>query len=109
MAYPDSNGFSPTALKEACILSMAPVLQYTHPWPHFVPTLTANCASPFFSNSLVLEIPAAQELWCELSWRRDYTTFNNPQGGYGFPAAAPQPSPSSEGSGTRSATSPGSS
>jgi hypothetical protein len=58
MAYPDSNGFSPAALKEGCNLSMAPVLQYRHPWPHFVPTLTANCARPFFSNSLVLDIPA---------------------------------------------------
>lgn len=57
MAYPDSNGFSPTALNEGCILNMAPVLQYRHPWPHFVPTLTENCAKPFFSNSTVLDIP----------------------------------------------------
>jgi hypothetical protein len=58
MAYPDLKGLSPTALKERCILSIEPVLQYRHPRPHFVPTFTANCARPFFSNSTVLEIPA---------------------------------------------------
>ena len=58
MATRIAHSSAPPSNSDAAAAEQAPVLQYRQPWPHFVPTIVANCTRPFFSNSFVLEIPA---------------------------------------------------